>query len=188
MNDKNSIRKQVIEVLNRIPKQLYEDYSYKIASRLYESEVWKQADVIGITISRPPEVDTYQLIRKAWELGKTVAVPKCNPNDKRMTFRTVTEFCQLESVYYGLLEPIVEVTTEVAKEEMDLMIVPGVAYTRNGFRIGFGGGYYDRYLSGYSGNTISLAFTEQLISDFPVGEYDLPVSKIITPKEVIEII
>lgn len=188
MNDKHSIREQIKKTLSRLSKPLYEDYSYKIACRLYEEHAWKQADVIGITVSKCPEVDTYQIIRKAWETGKTVVVPKCKPKEKRLSFRTLTEFSQLESVYFGLYEPIVELTTEVRQEQIDLLIVPGLAYTRKGYRIGFGGGYYDRYLTSFSGETLSLVFNEQIISDFPLEEYDLPVSKIITPTEVLKTI
>ncbi|MED4204411.1 5-formyltetrahydrofolate cyclo-ligase [Neobacillus mesonae] len=186
MDDKNTIRKQVKDTLSQLSKPLYEDYSYKIACRLFEEEEWQKADVIGVTVSMPPEVDTYQIIRKAWETGKTVVVPKCVPKEKKLSFRTLTEFSQLESVFYGLLEPVPTLTTEVSPEQIGLLIVPGLAYTKAGYRIGFGGGYYDRFLTNYNGNTVSLAFKEQMISDFPVEKYDLPVGKIITPNDVIK--
>jgi 5-formyltetrahydrofolate cyclo-ligase len=186
MNNKESIRKEMKETLARLTKPLYEDYSYSIASRLYEDEDWKQAKVIGITISKKPEVDTYQIIKRAWEIGKQVVVPKCNPKEKKMAFRTITDFSQLETVYYGLFEPIEAVTKEVSSDGIDLIIVPGLAYTREGYRLGFGGGYYDRYLLNYSGKTLSLAFADQLVPKFPVENHDIPVSKIITNDEVIK--
>ena len=186
MNAKNAIRKQVKETLSQLTIPLYEDYSYKIASRLFAEEAWNQADVIGITVSKRPEADTYQIIRKAWETGKTIVVPKCYPKEKKLSFRTLTEFSQLESVFYGLLEPIPALTTEVKPEQINLLIVPGLAYTMAGYRIGFGGGYYDRFLTNYTGNTLSLAFNEQIISEFPIEEYDLPVAQIITPTKVIK--
>jgi 5-formyltetrahydrofolate cyclo-ligase len=186
MNSKNLIRKQMKETLSRLSKPLYEDYSYKIACRLYEDNAWKQAQVIGITVSKQPEVDTYQIIRKAWELGKQVVVPKCEPMEKRLSFRTLYEFSQLESVYYGLYEPIEDLTMEVDAENIDLIIVPGLAYTREGFRLGFGGGYYDRYLLNYFGKTLALAFNDQLVPHFHVEKHDVAVSKIITNHEVIK--
>jgi 5-formyltetrahydrofolate cyclo-ligase len=187
MYNKNLIRKQMKETLSRLTKPQYEDYSYKIACRLYEDNAWKQSKVIGITISKQPEVDTYQIIRKAWEVGKQVVIPKCEPLDKTLSFRILNEFSQLESVYYGLFEPIVEITKEVAAEDIDLIIVPGLAYTREGYRLGFGGGYYDRYLRNYCGKTLSLAFNDQLVPNFPIEEHDIPVTKIITNQEVIDI-
>ncbi|WHY65714.1 5-formyltetrahydrofolate cyclo-ligase [Neobacillus sp. SuZ13] len=187
MNNKVSIRKDMKEQLSRLTKPLYEDYSNKIACRLYEDSDWKQAQVIGITISKSPEVDTYQIIERAWELGKQVVVPKCDPKEKRMTFRRITDFSQLETVYYGLLEPIEALTNQMSADRIDLIIVPGLAYTREGYRLGFGGGYYDRYLQNYSGKTLSLAFAQQLVPQLHVEDHDIPVSKIITNDEVIKI-
>jgi len=187
MNNKNMIRKQVKESLSKLSKPLYEDYSYKIATRIFDDEDFKKATVIGITVSKQPEVDTYQIIRKAWELGKQVVIPKCHPKEKRLSFRTLKEFSQLESVFFGLLEPIEALTTEVTADQIDLLIVPGLAYTMEGYRLGFGGGYYDRYLTNYTGKTLSLAFHDQIISPFPVEEHDIPVSKIITNKETLKI-
>lgn len=187
MDEKNLIRKKMKETLSQITKPLYEDYSYKIATALFEEESWKKAKVIGITISKAPEVDTYQIIRKAWELGKQVVVPKCYPVEKKMIFRTITAFSQLESVYFGLFEPIEEQTDEKLPENIDLLIVPGLAYTKEGYRLGFGGGYYDRYLTDFHGETLSLAFHFQMVSQFPLEKHDIPVSKIITNNGVMKI-
>lgn len=183
--DKKSIRRQMKELLSGISKETYDHDSNKIAQNLYQQEEWKNSNIIGITISRKPEVDTYPIIKKAWEEGKCVVVPKCSPMDKGLSFRTLTDFSQLESVYFGLLEPIVEETAEINPEKIDLLIVPGLAFTREGYRIGFGGGYYDRLLSSFTAKTISLAFPEQIISQFPIEKYDIPVSKIITVSEVL---
>ncbi|MCL6571990.1 MAG: 5-formyltetrahydrofolate cyclo-ligase [Bacillus sp. (in: Bacteria)] len=187
MVDKKAIRKQIKEQLSTLSKPLYEDYSYKIACRLFEEEDWKQAQVIGITVSMQPEVDTYQIIRKAWELSKQVVVPKCDPVEKRLSFRTLSEFSQLESVFHGLFEPVVELTNEVETQMIDLLIVPGLAYTLKGYRLGFGGGYYDRYLTNYPGKSLSLAFSDQIIPLFLIEKHDIPISKIITNHEVIEV-
>ena len=187
MSEKKLIRKEMKESLALLTKPYYEHYSIKIANTLYNDEDWLNAKVIGITISKEPEVDTYQIIRKAWEAGKEVVVPKCNPKDKTLTFRKITEFSQLESVFYGLLEPIIEQTMEVYPEDIDLLFVPGLAYTSEGYRLGFGGGYYDRYLTSYYGKTLSLAFHFQVIPQFPIEKHDIPVSKIITNDEVIKI-
>jgi 5-formyltetrahydrofolate cyclo-ligase len=185
MSEKKLIRKEMKESLALLTKPYYEHFSNKIAENLYKDEDWVKAGVIGITISKEPEVDTYQIIRRAWEEGKEVAAPKCNPKSKVLSFYKITEFSQLESVFYGLLEPIIEQTIEVKPEAIDLLFVPGLAYTREGFRLGFGGGYYDRYLTNFDGKTLSLAFHFQVIRQIPIEKHDIPVSKIITNDEVI---
>ncbi|MBP2243370.1 5-formyltetrahydrofolate cyclo-ligase [Cytobacillus eiseniae] len=183
-SEKKELRKQIMESLGKIEKTVYEQDSYEIAESLYQDVKWKSAKTIGITISKFPEVDTYQIIRKAWEEGKRVAVPKCLPKEKSMVFRTLTRFDQLESVYYGLLEPKVECTEEVQANEIDLLIVPGLAYTIDGYRVGFGGGYYDRYLTKYDGYTVSLAFQSQLVSHLPIEDHDLAVKKVISTNKI----
>lgn len=187
MNEKKVMRKQMIEILKQITKPFYEDYSYKIANKLFEDEDWKNTNVVGITVSKFPEVDTYQIIRKAWEQGKKVVVPKCYPTNKEMVFYLLSEFSQLESVFFGLLEPREDCSEAVDASQIDLMIVPGLAYTKEGYRIGFGGGYYDRYLKNYTGRSLTLAFDVQIIPQFVVEKYDMPISKIITNTEIIKV-
>ncbi|WP_248891865.1 5-formyltetrahydrofolate cyclo-ligase [Bacillus methanolicus] len=188
MKTKQMVRKAVKAKLANMQKPEYEDKSYQIAQRLFTDPFWREAKTIAITVSNPPEADTLQIIRKGWELGKKIAVPKCIPESKRMVFRSLTRFSELESSFFGLYEPIVDQTEVVNANEIDLMIVPGVAFMSDGYRIGNGGGYYDRYLSSFNGKTVSLAFEEQLIDCFPVEEHDIPVMKLITDKKVIEVI
>nr|WP_197414446.1 5-formyltetrahydrofolate cyclo-ligase [Bacillus sp. FJAT-29937] len=184
MEDKKKLRKEIMEKLSMINKPQYEQFSYQIANQLYQDIYWQEAETVGITISKQPEVDTYQIIRKAWEEGKRLVVPKCLPKTRELVFRTLHRFDQLESVYYGLLEPIEAETDEVSPNEIDLIIVPGLAFTENGYRLGFGGGYYDRFLTKYNGHTLSLAFHDQIVANLPVEAHDIPVSKIITDEEV----
>ncbi|MFD2446060.1 5-formyltetrahydrofolate cyclo-ligase [Bacillus sp. CGMCC 1.16607] len=178
--NKKEYRIQVLNDLKKLSKPEHEQYSYEIACRLFEEPLWKEARMIGVTISNHPEVDTYQIIRKAWELNKIVVVPKCHPKEKQMSFHKISQFTQLETVYYGLFEPIINKTEKVEADQIDLLIVPGLAYNLQGYRLGFGGGYYDRFLTKYKGNTISIAFSIQLKDDLPIEEHDIPVSKIIT--------
>ncbi|MEQ2526185.1 5-formyltetrahydrofolate cyclo-ligase [Robertmurraya yapensis] len=187
MKEKKQIRKQIQQQLVDLSKPDYEHFSYQIAQRLFAESFWKVSNTISITISRMPEVDTYQIIRRAWEEKKTVVVPKCYPSNRTMKFRVLKAFNELESVFYGLYEPKEDVTDEVDKKHIDLMIVPGLAFTKSGERLGFGGGYYDRYLEGYDGKKISLAFQQQVVSSLPVESHDIPLQKIITEEETIEI-
>lgn len=184
--DKGQIRKDIKEKLQAIQKDLYKKWSSDIAANLFNTNDWKQADTIAITISRGIEVDTRAIIEKGWEEGKRIVVPKCEPVTKDMTFRVLESFDQLEVVYYGLEEPKENETKAILAGAINLMIVPGLAYNRNGYRIGFGGGYYDRFLCNFSGKTASLAFEEvQLVEELPIEEHDIPVNMIITNEQVI---
>ncbi|KAB7642743.1 5-formyltetrahydrofolate cyclo-ligase [Bacillus sp. B3-WWTP-C-10-D-3] len=180
--EKLRLRKQIIEHMNSLSKERYITLSEQIAFSLYEQKEWAEAKTIGITLSMENEVNTYPIIEKAWEEGKRVVVPKCNKETRTMSFRQISNFDQLETVYMNLREPIPALTEEANADEIDLQIVPGVAYTERGERIGYGGGYYDRYLVHYKGKTLSLAYSFQMVEHIPVEPFDTNVEKIITEK------
>ncbi|MFC9415567.1 5-formyltetrahydrofolate cyclo-ligase [Bacillus mobilis] len=180
--EKLRLRKQIIEHMNSLSEERYTTLSEQIAFSLYAQKEWAEAKTIGITLSMENEVNTYPIIEKAWEQGKKVVVPKCNKGTRTMTFRQISNFDQLETVYMNLREPIPALTEEVGADDIDLQIVPGVAYTGRGERIGYGGGYYDRYLVHYKGKTLSLAYSFQMVEHIPVEPFDKNVEKIITEK------
>ncbi|MCA1031741.1 5-formyltetrahydrofolate cyclo-ligase [Bacillus timonensis] len=186
MLDKKVLRKEMRSILASINDETYQKWSQQIANKLHEMSLWKKANVIGMTISTGREVDTIRLIERCWQEGKKVVVPKCNPKEKQMIFREIRSFGQLEVVYYNLQEPIESETIEVPKEKIDLLIVPGIAYTHSGYRLGQGGGYFDRYLQDYKRDTISLSFTPQIVNELPLEQYDIPVKYIITNERVIK--
>jgi 5-formyltetrahydrofolate cyclo-ligase len=185
MEEKKKMRKKVKQLLTQLTDKEKQEYSEAIAEKLYALSAWKKAKCIGITISRGNEVHTLPIIEKAWCEGKKICVPKCDPDEKTMVFREIHSFAQLESVYFGLLEPIEDITKEVEAAEMDLMVVPGIVFSRDGYRIGYGGGYYDRYLQQFTQTTISLAYSVQIVERVPAEPHDIPVQMIITNNEVI---
>ncbi|MDC3413388.1 5-formyltetrahydrofolate cyclo-ligase [Aquibacillus sp. 3ASR75-11] len=178
--DKHSLRdnaKKYVHTLKNNDKETIEKWFYH---DLFATSYWKNASSIGITISRRHEWNTIPIVKKAWEQNKTVSVPKCFPEDKRLVFYQITSMDQLERVYMDLLEPIVSQTIEINCQDIDLLIVPGLLFDSHGFRIGYGGGYYDRYLKNYPNETVSLASTNQLIEKVPTDQYDIPVDHLIT--------
>ena len=184
--DKKELRKKQKALLSALERHVYEHKSYLIASRLYETEEWKRSETIAVTVSNFPEVDTWQIIRKGWEEGKRVLVPKCVPMDKELNFYYLDSFAGLEKVFYGLFEPAPEKNILADPADIDLVIVPGLAFMKSGYRLGFGGGYYDRFLVNYQGSTLSLAFQEQLVEEVPVQEFDIPVDTIVSEGVVME--
>ncbi|MBM7646367.1 5-formyltetrahydrofolate cyclo-ligase [Scopulibacillus daqui] len=184
MNEKTRLRKETLTALKQLSDQDFKNDCLAIKNNLIKQDEWRHAKVIGLTISRDREIQTRPIIEAAWQEGKIVVVPKCLPRSKQMVFRQITSYDQLETVYYGLLEPIEDKTAAVRKEKLNLVVVPGLVFDQAGYRIGFGGGYYDRFLEGYNGNTISLALDVQIKENIPKEPHDMPVQKIVTPTYV----
>ncbi|WP_391201860.1 5-formyltetrahydrofolate cyclo-ligase [Psychrobacillus sp. L4] len=182
---KKEAREEMKNQLATLDSVLYHTYSKQIENRFLIEEDVDQASTIGLTISAFPEVDTEGIIKKLWEMGKTVVVPKCKPKERTMTFYKLENFNQLETVYMQLLEPNPLISTAVSSKDIDLLVVPGIVYDPTGYRIGYGGGYYDRFLSEYNGQTISLAFDFQVCEVMERDNFDLPVNKIITNSQII---
>lgn len=176
----------MLALMNSMDRDEHKRLSLKIVNQLIQTAEFHHAKTIGLTLSQFPEVDTRPLIEAAWQAGKRVTVPKCIKETRDMNFRLITSYTQLETVYMNLLEPIVAETATIEKETIDLQIVPGVVFSNEGYRIGFGGGYYDRYLTDYKGHKLSLAFDCQINGTVPVESHDIPIHKIFTPtREII---
>ncbi|MFC7364838.1 MULTISPECIES: 5-formyltetrahydrofolate cyclo-ligase [Bhargavaea] len=184
--DKKAVRKNILATLGSIEPADHAARSREAIRLLREDSRYKEAGTIGVTISRFPELDTRPLVEAAWKDGKRVAAPKCTPSDRSMQFRYIQSYNELETVYMDLLEPAEDKTLPAGKEEIDLLIVPGVAYSESGYRVGFGGGYYDRYLLSFAGDRVSLAFEEQFCSEVPVESHDIPVESIFTDRRMID--
>lgn len=183
--DKMTIRTAVKEKLMTMSEETYKRKSLMIHNKLINLPQIKESKTIALTISKFPEVDTKLLIEELWKIGKQVAIPKCIPSTKEMKFYVFTSYDQLEQVYMDLYEPKEDETTYISKSKIDVLVSPGIVYDKYGYRIGYGGGYYDRYLVGYEKFTISMAFEAQIVEKVPVNAYDLPICTIITEEQII---
>ncbi|WP_226656921.1 5-formyltetrahydrofolate cyclo-ligase [Pseudalkalibacillus hwajinpoensis] len=188
MQSKHEWRTNMKLKINEIRPEEKALLDQQILNRLYTYEPYNTAETIGLTVAMKGEINTKEIIEKAWTDGKRVAVPKCNPKTKQMTFHYLTEWDQLEKVYFGLEEPHPDKTALCPSVEIDLLLVPGLIFDRHGFRIGFGGGYYDRYLKRYTNSTVSLAYEFQLVEKVPTETFDLPVQAIITNDRIVNIV
>lgn len=178
---KNELRKKVLTSLKELSQQEEKQIQEKnILEQLFKSELWQNSRQIGVTLSMPLEFDTKPIIKKALDSGKLVCVPKTFPKGK-MDFFNYDFTEKLVETKFGVLEPTNQQI--VSKENIDLLIVPGVAFRQDGYRVGFGGGFYDRYLADFSGQTCSLVFQEQLVPDFQIEKYDIAVKHLFTADE-----
>lgn len=124
------------------------------------------------------EPDTGRLIRPLLAMGKRVALPRVLPH-RGMEARLVGEAPPLARHPFGMPEPG-EDCPQIPKEEIDLILVPGLAFDKNGYRLGQGGGYYDRYLDDFTGATLSLCRAVFLLDALPTEPHDRPVGLVLT--------
>ncbi|MEG0894809.1 MAG: 5-formyltetrahydrofolate cyclo-ligase [Oscillospiraceae bacterium] len=144
----------------------------KIQQNLFQCKQFKNAKTILCFVSMPIEVDTINIIRQALKLGKVVAVPKWD--EKSMQFYRIDSIDNLENI--------------ILKEEIitaDICILPGLSFDKQGNRLGFGGGYYDRYLSKNKIFTIGVCYNVNIESYLPAQPHDIKADIIITEKGII---
>jgi 5,10-methenyltetrahydrofolate synthetase len=186
-SEKVIMRKQVLSRLDKIERSAFENKCAQIRGRLFQDKLWTHAHLIALTISVGKEVETEKIISRAWKENKAVAVPKCDPKQKKLTFYRIESLDQLAEGFYGLREPIPEKAQIVLPSEMDLVIVPGVVFDPSGNRVGYGGGYYDRFLSRYRGATLSLLLETQLAESLPAESHDCPIGRLIMEDRTIDV-
>lgn len=140
----------------------------------------KAAQTVMLFYGVGREPDTTELIETLWAQGKTVLLPKCLP-ERRMEARQILPGARLVYSAYAIPEPDGECPA-VLRDTIDLILVPNLCCDRRGYRLGHGGGYYDRYLAGYSGMTVALCPVQWLQKELPRDEFDLPVQLVLTER------
>lgn len=175
MDDKVKLRQQQKQRLAdyRGLERLEEEKN--LQELLFQSNQWQMAKVVALTLSLPAEFNTAPIIQRAWQDKKQVVVPKIVAN--QMFFVLITPDSTYKSGMMSILEPVNDVPFD--KQAIDLAIIPGLAYTRTGYRLGYGAGYFDRFLSDFHGKTIALAMKPQLVDDLPIEPHDEQVEYIL---------
>ncbi|MBF0011491.1 5-formyltetrahydrofolate cyclo-ligase [Enterococcus innesii] len=172
--EKPVIREHMIQTLKKMPSKQKQQKETVILQLLFSSQIWQTAESVGVIRSLPFEFDTAAIFAKGFEQNKRIAVPKAQ--QKKLQFYHVEPTTRYEASAFGVEEPI----SEQEAHHLDLLIVPGLAFSKTGYRIGFGGGYYDRFLSAFDGKTVSLVFGEQFNDQWTPDVFDIPIDKIYT--------
>ncbi len=141
----------------------------------FRSSTWEDVKTIGVTMATSLEFPTAPLIERAFATGRKVAIPKSLPKGE-MIFHWIDSTTEYYTTKFGVEEP--DIDDKAQPDELDLLIVPGLVFNRAGYRIGFGGGYYDRYLANYKGKTCSFVFAEQLMEDWQIEVFDQPIQQL----------
>ncbi|MEO1772843.1 5-formyltetrahydrofolate cyclo-ligase [Candidatus Enterococcus ferrettii] len=174
--EKSKIRQLMIEKLNKIAvDERRQEQVESIYRQFFQSDLWLSATSIAVTIATDFEFPTAPLIQQAFLEGKKIAVPKSLPK-RQLVFYWIDKTTSFELSNFGVEEPVSG--NKAQPEELDLVIVPGLIFKENGYRIGFGGGFYDRFLADYSGKTASFVFVEQLMESWEREPFDLPVQRL----------
>ena len=152
--------------------------SADVAQRLFATDAYRAAKAVYAYLAFNQEVRTRPIIERAWDEGKRVAVPKVVGNGMR--FIWFDRFDQLAPQgAFGILEPAED--GPVADDEAALILMPGVAFDRDGHRVGYGGGYYDRWLSEHPGHpTLALCYDFQVVKDIPSEAHDIRVDAVLS--------
>ena len=150
--------------------------SCKLTELFLSTELYAQAGTLYGYLSYNQEVRTEGIIKQALLDGKRVAVPKIFGNEMRFIY--ISNLNEIETGYKGIPEPIAD--TPVADDHYALVLMPGIAFDEKGGRIGYGGGFYDRFLSAEPNHkTVALCYDFQMVEDLPMEEFDIPVDAVI---------
>ena len=176
---KEELRKTLREQRNNLTQK--EEKSRCITGHVISSLIFQNASTVMLYRSAKGEVNTEMLWKKCRELGKTCVFPKCV--SKTEMIAVLAEGEEDFSVSgFGILEPISNIA--FPKGNIDLVIVPAVGFDKNNYRVGYGGGYYDRYLADYAGNTMGLCFSELITENVFPSEWDIPVTFVATQEGI----
>lgn len=173
--NKKELRERFLTIRNRLND--VEKREMNMLSCLLEDERIRKSKTISVFVSFGSEINTIPLISALLKSNKRVVVPFLTSKDEMV----MKEIKSLDDVRitnkYGIKEPS-SVANEVPKDEIDVMIVPGLAFDKNNYRLGYGKGYYDRYLKNTSLYTIGIGFIEQCIEKLPIDENDISLKEV----------
>lgn len=181
IEEKTALRELVREKLRIIPAPELVRSNAEITAQVLKSKVYREAKRIFLYYSQGREVSTQEILKDAVSKGKTVAMPVSGHGGKMKFCRyTGTLRCGM----YGIMEPVSgEILTP---EPGDILFVPALCYDRKGHRLGYGGGYYDRYLSQNEGITVGLCRDVLWMDKLPVQRHDVPVEYILTERGIFQ--
>jgi len=191
MSTKDKIRRKLIASRKAMTREQVAELSARIADQVRTMEEWQSAGEVLLYWPILNEVDTRPLITDLWQRGARVLLPRCRPGQPgMMDLACVTCEQELAEGMYSIMEPIeacevIDVTTE--NFNPDLALIPGVSFDQRGYRIGYGGGYYDRLLEGPAmgrAMKVGLCYEHLFVKKLPHEDWDRPVNAICTEVRV----
>ena len=179
--EKVALRKHLLEKRDSTSFDLMQIHSKKILSKLIKTKVISEAKSIGCYYSIGSEVQTVELITHLLNEGKVVSLPRISENN--MSFRKIEDLSKLEKGEFDIPEPKENCPIE---ENHDVILVPCIGLDNNGNRIGYGHGFYDKFLTKNKSIKIALTYSKQIVKSIPNSEHDIMMDWIVTETDVIK--
>ncbi len=180
---KNELRAKHRRLRKSCPPKIKAELDFRLFERFTMLEEYKNCSVIFLFVSSEIEVDTGRIMQKAWDDGKRVALPRCRDKYGNMDFFFVSSRSQLAKGSYGIMEPIDECGL-VTDFSDGVCVVPALCFDMFGYRLGFGKGYYDRFLERFGGVAVGLCYSKCIEHELPKNVHDKPVDILVTEKYV----
>ena len=187
MTNKKELRRHLLTVRSRLSSEYKKECSDIISGKVIQQSEYQEAKTVMFYMPVRGEVDVLPAFQAALLSGKRVILPKTEKEEKSIRCYEVKGLKDLEKGAYGILEPEESKCREIGFQEVDLVIVPGVGFDVSGFRLGYGGGYYDRLLSRSPGvSRMGVAYDEQIVADVMPEPHDSMMDCLISPKKILE--
>ena len=167
------------------PPQLKAELDKRLSQKFLSLPEYEECKVLFIFVSSPIECDTSAIISRALSDGKRVAVPKCRERSGYMDFYFITSFSQLSPGKFSIPEPDPELCEQATDFSSGLCVVPGLCFDYMGYRVGFGKGYYDRFLNVFKGISAGICYSRFVEKELPRGTYDKKTDILVTEKYII---
>ncbi len=179
---KKQTRKEMISLLESISPVVKKAKDKMIEVNLLDLKEYREARNVMLFASFRNEVDTFPIIKDALKNKQNVVLPRVNTKDKELELYLVRDIEELSPGYSNIPEPVPDDARMFPAKDIDLIIMPGLAFDSNGRRLGYGGGYYDRLLDrlGSKPDLVAVAYSEQIINKVPSTESDKKVNIIVT--------
>ncbi|KAJ3262538.1 hypothetical protein HK103_000067 [Boothiomyces macroporosus] len=192
---KKAFRKEMKAILKKVPQQLIDTESQIITKKLLSHPAYLASKSVSVFLNMPGEVETIGILQDIFASGKDCFVPMCGDKMDMVQLKSMDDFYSLQKNSWGIPEPLPaenRLNVEDYKEGLSLVIMPGLAFDKQGSRIGYGKGYYDKFLSRSfelarkngqpKPNTIAICLSAQMVDLVPTADYDIKPDYIITPQ------
>ena len=180
-SEKKSLRNLLLEKRDSTSFDLMKIASEKIGKKLKKIQAFRDAQKIGAYYPIGSEIPTQDIIQELLSEGKEVFLPRVL--GENMDFKKISDFSSLENGSFDIMEPKIECETE---NNLDVILVPTVGITPKGVRLGYGYGFYDRFLTNHKTSTISLTLEKQVVKNIPKSDHDMLIDWVVTEDRVIE--